>query len=246
VPAGWLPAGTQPPPQWTASLWDGRRPLVRLRPTVRMNDFLQTLVLDSDAPVAASEPGASWAAIDLGLAVSRGLALRPFRDVPMAELTGVLRFADAAMAAAERASLPADTLARLNDEMRSRVPTEIETAVVTATAGGGREFYVEGMRTYEDYPGECKPRVRIAIAVEETGGSRRLLDASALALDTCGHYVAHTPLGVVERGTSRCWVVRRVYEDGLDYILTTPGKGAADGPEIECNLLSSSDADQSR
>ncbi len=236
APAGWLPTGMMPPTRWIASFAEGRRAVVQLRPTVQVHDLLQTLVLETDAPVAAPHPGVSWAALDTGLAVAGDARLRPFREVPQAELTGVLRFANAAMSQAEAGSLSADVRALINEEMRRRVPTEIETAVATATADGRREFYVEGMRTYADYPGECKPLVRLAIAVEERGSVMRLVDSGAAATDTCGHYVAHVPLAVLERGAARCWVVRRVYEDGVDYTLTAPGKGASDAQDIECAL----------
>jgi hypothetical protein len=235
LPATWLPAGRRPPAEWDGSLFDDRRVVIRTQPTVKTSQFLQTLVLDTDVPVVTATPGAGGAPADLGLAVS-GAALELFRSVPMDQLTDVMRFADAAMVDAERASLPPETLHQISDDMWAGTPTEIETAVAASGADGGREFYVEGMKTFEAAEGECKPLVRVAIAVEERRGQRRMIDVKAQALDTCGHYVAHMPLAVAQRGAARCWVVQRVYEDGLDYTLTEPGHGSSDAPAIGCDL----------
>jgi hypothetical protein len=60
-----------------------------------------------------------------------------------------------------------------------------------------------------------------AVVQEASGDTRAIGSWSYLICNEL--FVRHSPLAILERGGTQCWLEEFIYEDGVRYVMTPPG-----------------------
>jgi hypothetical protein len=173
-----------------------------------------------------------------GIAFAGDVELRLFADVLEERRGELCRFLAPSMLSAERAEIitraskgqPSDAEAKLLSSRLASATLAIQTAR-TATHRGGSVYLIEGWKQIGAGDG-CTGMWTGAAARRDRAGALHVLGAwSYLVCDEL--HVDHKPLALLERGGTSCWLTAYIYEDGIEYVMSRPGRIDKDEPTCD-------------
>jgi hypothetical protein len=250
----WVPKGAELPSFWNARLFDGRRLPLRtlgaLHQTLPYEDYAATTDLAFPGQGASDDHESETK----GVASIGSVNVQLFADIPERSREELLRFLAPSMLEADRNEI------RTREREQAGLPdykpaqwagirNRLEGArLVVDTArwasSRGESFYVvEGSKSvgtaYVIKDGKaiatgdyCTHTWTGAAARRDRDGKLHVM--SAWSYLVCNElHVDHFALALLERDGESCWLSARLYEDGVERVLTRPGQMDA---EPDCDI----------